>query len=268
MKYLIFISAILIFSSCKKDNINTNQPIHPYLSSIKYYSNRVLLIDSFLYDSRMRLTNFIQHKYDSSGTSVIQGRLAASFQYNLNENIPQSYVFDGLPQIETHLLSFDSRNRIIKDTSLNGTHNVVYYSYSDAGFFSTFLFGGDFLYRQLDSISISNENIIEEKVYYSNGSPTAEFSGSIQSEYASLSNPVYQPAITLTIGPLLHILTYDGFGGLNDFTSKNLFRKIIIRTPANPAIERNYIWNTDSNGNVITGTISGAPQNYIEFNYY
>lgn len=268
MKYLVFISFIIFCTSCKKDSNSARPASQPYLSTIKYYYDRSLIADSFLYDTDMRLISYAQHKWDSNGLSVVQARLEASFQYNLNEMIPQSYVFTGLSQVENHSLTFDSQNRIIKDTNLNGTHNVVYYSYSNTGISSTFLFGGNFSDRQVDSIFVSNGNILERRVYYSNGNPTAVLSGSLQCEYTSFSNPAYQPAITSTIGPLLHILTYDGYGGFHDFTSKDLFRKLIFRTDSDPAIERTCSWNRNNNGNVINGTISGALQSYVEFSYY
>lgn len=268
MKYIFPLLVLFTFSSCKKDNNNSRPSTRPYLSLIKYHYGRTLVVDSFFYDTEKRLTDFTQHRYDTNGTSVAQGRLAASFQYNSNDDIPHSYVLTGLSQIENHSLSFDSQNRIIKDTSLNGTHNVVYYSYSDVGISSAFLFGGDILDRQLDSIFIVNGNVSEERIYYSNNSPIAEFSGSAQYEYSSSLNPTYQPAITPTIGPLLHILIYDGFGGFTDFASKNLFNKMIFRNNTNTTTERNCIWSLDSNGNVISGRISGPQPSYFEFSYY
>jgi hypothetical protein len=266
MKYLVFFSIIFIYS-CKKDNTNSSLSSRPYLSSIKYSSAGTLVVDSFVYNPDMRLVNFVQHKYDSNGISVIHGRLEAFFQYNTSESVPHSYVYTG-SQIENHSLTFDSQNRIIKDTSLNGTHNVVYYAYSAVGMSSMFLFGGNFLQRQLDSLFISKENMDEETFYYSNGNPIAEFSGSLQQEYSSFTNPTYQPGIISTIGPLLHILTYDGYGGFNDFISKNLFNKMVFLDDTNTTVEGNGNWNTDTNGNVVNGTITGPIQAYIEFSYY
>lgn len=268
MRYLISLSVLFIYSSCKKSDFASRPSSNTYLATIKYSYNRSLVIDSFSYDSQHRITSFVQHKYDSNGVSVIQARLEAAFQYNMNESIPTSYLFRNMSETENHSLTYDSQNRIIKDTALNGTMNVIYYSYSDGVISSVFLFGGRFLERQLDSIFLSNNNVFNERFYYSNGNPIAKFSGSLKTEFSAISNPTYQPAITSTIGPLLHILSYDGYGGFWDFTSKNLYTKITFTDDTNTTTEESCYWNTNANGSVINGTISGPFQAYVEFSYH
>jgi hypothetical protein len=275
MKNLFLVVTISLFLfSCKKDSTSpNNNPTGStaYVSSIRFVSPQTQQVDSLMYDTAHHIVQFLQYDYDSTGTTPIADSITVVFSFAPNATVPQSYTYSHIGQgdvNDVHDLTYDANSRIIKDTSLSGTGFVTSFSYPTNIIASTILFEGSYYDNQLDSLFLSNGNVTTNRVYYSNMSYTETLSGSGQFGYSSYANPAYYPAIANSVGPLLNLLTYDGFGGYTDFNSKELIDQISGTGGGLPPIPVNINWATDNKGRVGKGTAAGIPGSYIQFYYY
>ncbi|PWT71251.1 MAG: hypothetical protein C5B59_18595 [Bacteroidetes bacterium] len=263
--------------SCNKDNSasGSSNSSTTLLSSARFYTHSNQIVDSFSYDSAKRLVRFAQHGYDTSAGYPVQDSIITEFSFPTNHSLPDSYTYlDGRQGIPVHhQLFYDAQNRIIKDTSASGTGFVTYYSYSENTIVSTVLFEGsnnpgDY---QIDTMFMSNGDIQREHIYYPNLSGTGDsLSANLFLGYSAYPNPGYQSSISQSVGPLLFILTYDGYGGFTDFISRNLLNKLAGSGSGLPPGGVNYTVIPDAGGKIIESDMEpGTPYGgVIKYTYY
>jgi hypothetical protein len=227
----VFLFAVLCFCivSCKKadnpsvNNNNNNSNNNPaplsYVSSIWVYSAPNEIVDSFTYDTSHHIAVFAQYMYDST-RKTFNDRIADTYSFSGTDTVPSSYIqtylsISGLMNV-THDLSYDSQNRIIKDTALDGSGFVIYFSYSLNSITSTVLFEGTTADEQISVSDLSNGNVSSTSIQGSGLQTGASFG------YSTYANPAYNPAVANTIGPLLFLQSFDGYGGYQDFISQKL----------------------------------------------
>lgn len=224
------LSAVL--DSCQKSGTEDNKPAATisYLSSIRSYSPQFQVVDSFKYDDAHRVAVWTSYSYDSTNGIPLTDQLQVAFSFTGNNPVPASYTYThalNAPMKGVHQLSYDGQNRIIKDTALNGTGFVTYFSYPGNSIAINLFFSSGYPDKQLDTLFISGGNVIEERLYFMNSSPTTDsLVGAPQFGYSSYANPAYHAEIASTIGPLLHTIALNGFGGYSDFISKNAVNKV------------------------------------------
>jgi len=272
-KLPLYLSIVLIFlCSCKKNNSGSSTPSDYYLSSVVASQLGTRIVDSFYYDTLHRINTFIQSIYD---TPIIgQGAPYVStwnvqFIYQGSNAWPSSYTYyQSSPGYYSgyHLLSDDSANRIIKDTCLNGTGNVFYFSYPNneivitAGEIASF--GG-----YTNTLFISNGNISQE-ASYTPSVPSTTLPANFF--YAPVANPGYHPLISDYIGPLLNILNTSS-GMIVDFISKNAWQgSSQSEGPSGPVSTTSYTLETDNKGRLVKMMLTSFPVtwNTVLFNYY
>src|SRR5215467_10821065 len=120
---ILFMAILFLIASCKKDSSTPSQNgSSNYLSSVRMYSPKTQIVDSFLYDNNNRDATFAQYIYDSKYGNAISTSLLAVFSFPPNGNLPTGYQFE-IPsnnQFESHQLTFDNQNRVIKDSASPG----------------------------------------------------------------------------------------------------------------------------------------------------
>lgn len=271
--YLILCAFSIIFAfSCKKSGSSNNNSSAYYLSSVINYSPHRRIVDSFTYDSSHRVARFAQYAYDSSTGTPAFASLTADFALPANGSAPPtSYTYTANGNQDMHILSYDGQGRITKDTSLSGKGFVTYYSYPNNNIATTVLFDRTPFNNQIDTLFISNGNIGGYHIYFPNNAGTADsLEGVINFGFSSVTNPAYHAAISKSIGPLLYILQFDGYGGSLDPISPNVFNSLSgveSGLPPNVTIKFNPV--TDSKGRLIQLTSSfGGAASLIVYNYY
>jgi hypothetical protein len=275
-KWPLVLCALVIFCvfACKKSNSpGSSSSSNAWLSSMSSYSSKSRIVDSFSYDSAHRIARLAQYVFDSTrGYPLLYGFTVDFALPAGSGSAPTSYTYKNIPAsgaADLHLLSYDGQGRIIKDASTSSTHFVTNFSYPNNNIASTTLFDGTPLNRQIDTLFMNNGNIGTEHIYLPNNAGTADsLQGSLQFGYASTANPAYHEAIANSIGPLLFLIHLDGYGGLDDFLSKNILNKI-SGTGLTPGGSLNYSLSNDSKGRLSSMTASyGGQFNTITFRYY
>jgi hypothetical protein len=183
------------------------------------------------------------------------------YQSSLGYSVPPLDYYSGY-----HLLSDDSDNRIIKDTCLNGTGNVFYFSYPNNEIVITAgesaSIGG-----YTNTLFISNGNISQEASYTPSIPSTVLPANFI---YAPVANPGYHPLISYYIGPLLNVLNTSS-GTIVDFISKNAWQgSSQSEGPSGPVSSTSYTLETDNKGRLVKMTLTSFPVtwNTVLFSYY
>jgi hypothetical protein len=275
-KWSLLLCAFILFFvfACKKSGSPGNNPSSSsYLSSITSYSPQTRIVDSFTYDSTHRIARFAQYVYDSSQGSPSFYGFTVDFALPASGWQPSSYTYNSVPASgapNLHQLSYDGQGRISKDTSVSGSHFVTYYSYANNNIASTVLFDGTRQNNQVDTLFMNNGNVGTEHVYYPNNNATADsLEGNLQFGYASTANPAYHAETTNSIGPLLFILNFDGYGNFADFISKNVLNKVSAAAGLPPGASINYNLINDSKGRLsqMTAFFGGASETII-YKYY
>lgn len=263
---------ILCSISCKKSSSSNNNSSAYYLSSVTNYSPQQRIVDSFTYDSSHRLARFAQYAYDSTTGNPRFAFWTADFALPANGSAaPTSYTYTANGKQDMHILSYDGQGRITKDTSLSGSGFVTYYSYPNNNIATTVLFDGTPLNNQVDTLFISNGNIGAYHIYFPNNAGTADsLEGALNFGFSSLNNPAYHAAVSKSIGPLLYILQFDGYGGSLDPISTNVFTSISgVENGLPPNVTIKYNPVTDSKGRLIQlATSYGAAAGILLYNYY
>jgi hypothetical protein len=192
------------FFSCRKSSVTT--PATPsFVASITQYGNLIRRIDSLKYDTSNNITELVHYDYDSTGSTPVLDTIHTVFSYLNDSTTPTGYTSSGT----LHQLIYDSLNRIIKDSSKDGSGNTVSFSYStNIIVYTKELFVPSHMIT-VDSLFFTNGNISRVLSY----NPSSSGIGSLGEDYQysgyAYTNPLYHPAITHSIGPLLHFMTYD-----------------------------------------------------------
>jgi hypothetical protein len=270
---LCILGLFLVFS-CKKSNGDATAAANAYVSSVITYSPQSQLVDSFTYDSSRRLTQFSQLAYDSTSGFPQFATYSVDFAYDGSNTTPSSLTVIDISSGnfgDKHILSFDGQGRIVKDTSLSGSGYVGFYSYPGNNIASVVLFEGTAQNNVIDTLFMTNDNMGEERVYNAQipGQPDV-LDGDIVFGFSSTANPVFHHAISNAIGPLLTNFALNGFGGVTDFNSKNIFDRISGAGPGVPVgFSANYTLTNDGKGR-LSKMMGSSGGNYATtvFNYY
>ncbi|MEI9934991.1 MAG: hypothetical protein WDM71_09110 [Ferruginibacter sp.] len=145
--------------------------------------------------------------------------------------VPSSYsIYDvQSDSTEIHQLSYDSANRIVKDT-INTSGFVHYFKYSGsdtiASLIYMFAITGNPVYDQpeIDSLILTNGNVTRE--FRCDGTTYLGFhSTPVIYSFTSYPNPAYIAKVANSVGPLLSIIPFTGLrivNGFNYFMSKDI----------------------------------------------
>jgi hypothetical protein len=237
------------------------------LASIKQNIILNLLLLNFVYDAQHRITALITS--EAIGPNYESNKYVFNFT-NASDTIPYTYYTNpdlgpSLDDTSLHQLSYDSLNRIIKDTVI---YDAVFYNlyvstfgYSgDSTFFTCLLYGSSTFQNppQGDTAILTNGNVTQFHCPYSYSS-TQFFNFTLNQTFSNYPNPLYWKPLASTIGPLLYFipLIYN-YNAYNQYLSKN-----IIATTDGTTTNTNF--TTDSKGRV-TQYISGSDTTF--FNYY
>jgi hypothetical protein len=244
--------SILIFS-CKKATVN-GPSIPSYIASITQYASKIRRVDSLKYDTSYNIAEIVHYDYDSSGSTPVLDTIPTVFAYMTDSTPPVTYSQSGF----THKLEYDGQNRVIKDSTEDGTANYTAFSYSN----NCIVY-----YREVfipshsitvDSLFFTNGNITTVKSY----NPSSGGVGTLGEDYEYGNyidaNPAYHPVITNTIGPLLHFMLYDYYYATTeaDMLSHKMAGSLHATGTAlsvDPAVFTSVI-ETDGQGRVVQST--------------
>ncbi|HLX90828.1 MAG TPA: hypothetical protein VKR32_04050 [Puia sp.] len=255
-KMILACFAGMAILSCRKNSSSSAPPPTDklyYASSARILSPLTQIIDSVIYDSSHHLARLWQMAYDTTSGTASADSIEIVFNPGGN-GVPDSYTFSDFGSGDTgdvHHLAYDGQNRIIGDSSLSGSGFVNHFTYPPNAIASTLLFDASGTDNQIDTLVITNGNISSETVYYPNNTGTGDtLSGQVYFGYSPYPNPLYNPAVAATIGPLVYLLLYDGFGGYYDVISKNVINKITGVAAGLPSGGATYTIVPDSQGRV------------------
>lgn len=274
-KSILFLCLGFFMISCHKDGSNNGNSgsSTDYLSSVTSSSPKTKYVDSFLYDGSHRLTGFAQYVYDTSSGYSESYSSQISFTLPASGSAPSAYTYsDDQVTGDQHKLSYDAQGRIIKDTSISGSGFVTYFSYSGSNIAIKVLFDGSPLNNQIDSLFLSNGNIGSQHVYFPNDAGTADsLVGNLQFGYNQIANPAYHADISSAVGPLLHVLQFDGYSNFVDPISQKALNSVVGMAEGLPGNSSfSYNLSTDSKGrlSVVTSNAPGAAGSMIVYRYY
>jgi hypothetical protein len=276
------LSAIILAVSCVKSTPATgggsgsgssNPSNNSYLSSIRNNTPLAQVVDSFTYDNSNRLTKITIAA--NSSNSHLSGESTVTFSYSGSSTTPGSYIINNPNQnSSSHQLYYDGQDRINKDSALDGTGLVTYWSYSSGNIVSTTISGSS--EQMIDTLFFTNGNLTANHSYIANNTGTVDtLLSSTQYTYNSIVNPCYHQAIASTIGPLLNNLVIDG--GFTDFVSG--YAKSSVTNNPLPGLHglpvaqstQTLTWTTDSKDRAATLKVTdpqiGLVGNLI-FSYY
>jgi YD repeat-containing protein len=277
MKYLLLLSFVLsalLIVACKKDNSSGNSGSNTsYLSSVTLVSPQTMVVDSFAYDSSHRVASFTQTTFDTTSGSPVTGSWSAVFALAAGSSAPpQTYTNNLTGVTETHQLTYDGQGRIIKDTSLGASGWVIYFSYPNSNINITALYDGTVANSIADTLTISNGNIGTAQYYAPNNAGTADsLEDLIKFGFSSISNPAYHATLTGSIGPLIQILAFSGYGGGLDVISQKAFNSedAVLSDGLPPNTTINFTLTTDSQGRLSTQSAGfGGIGVTITYRYY
>jgi len=250
---LLVISVITFFGSCQKQLHSDNiVPAGSHLVSVYSYGYGELHIDSFSYNGSGYLTRLQQWTYDSTGPVIISD--SADFVFSFpGAGLPaSSFTLSSLNAgtsnpVEKHMLFYDNKNRIIKDSLSNavtGSKALTKYSYETNYIVSdNFLKNNSGLTKTVtDSFFIAASNNITNLVFYN--SPSV-YGGKHIYTYSSDLNPFHDKVLTENLGIWL-TLTTD-----NDFISQNTFITITVENSAPQPFTSHFTWSKNPSGKVV-----------------
>jgi len=271
---------IILAASCVKSRPTTgggsgssNPSNNSYLSSVLNNTPLAPIVDSFTYDNSNRLTKITI--IANSSKSHLSGESTVTFSYSGSNPTPVSYIINNPNQsTSSHQLNYDGQNRITKDSTLDGTGLVTYWSYSNGNIVSATKSGSS--EQMIDTLFFTNGNVTANHSYIANNAGTVDtLLSSSQYTYTTIVNPCYHQAIASTFGPLLNNLVIDG--GFTDFVSgdakSTATNSGFLGLDGLPAAQstQTFDWTTDSKGRAailkVTDSQIGTIGN-LTFSYY
>ena len=270
----LFLCAAILIASCKKNSTGptATDVSKYYVSSVRNYAPGYLGIDSFSYNSSNLLTRYVQYENDSTNGTPIVDSVFYIFSYSGSSPVPSSYTYlqPSVGTNEVHQLSYDAQNRVTGDVCATRIGFFVNLSYPAGNDAATVQFSSSVGDNQIDTLTITNGNATKQVVYYPNSAGTADsLEGTLKIGYSANGNPAYHAAISNSLGPLLFILSLDGFSNFVDFNSKDMANSITDIEPGVPNRTINYSFTSDSKGRVSKANYSGYPDTYrLVYSYY
>jgi hypothetical protein len=251
---------IFLFCACKKSNSsNNNSNSNSWLSSITSWSPGSSIVDSFTYDSSHRVASFLQFENDTTSGNIATGNWSAVFSLPAASSAPPTTYTNTLTGTsELHQLLYDGQGRIIEDSSTGTSGWIIYFSYPGNNIAITALFDGTIADGFVDTLFPSGGNISNVHVYGPNNAGTADsLEAAIKFGYSSIANPAYHSAIASSLGPLIYVLAFAGYGGNIDPISQKAFNSLSgvgDGLPSNVTV--GYTLTTDSQGRLIQQTVN------------
>jgi hypothetical protein len=250
--FYLAILMLFLFGACKKHNSsNNNSNSNSWLSSITSWSPGTAIVDSFSYDSSHRIASFMQFEFDTSTGTPLSGNWSAVFSLPAGASAaPPSYTNNLTGYSELHQLFYDGQGRIIEDSSTGYSGWIIYFSYPNNNIAITALLDGTIANSIVDTLYLSGGNIANVHVYGPNNAGTADsLEGVLKFGYSGIADPAYHSAIASSVGPLIYMLSFSGYGANIDPISQKAFNSLSgvgDGLPSNVTI--NYTLTTDSQG--------------------
>ena len=272
--FLTVIICILFTVSCTRSNQPSPQPdpnpgptpdpqipvgrALPLLDSFTYYTvgpkEITLSKGKMIYDVSGRLTDIYSTTTDSTidHQPLRPDTLDFILKYKGSDSLPSAYTNyeASLSTLAANgFLNYDDQGRMSQDSGTNSQNSWIYkYLYSDGKIIQNSGFG-------TDSIIVVNDNVELWKYFM----VITNFT------YSVYPNPFYQPALAKHITPLMVFNNFDIF-------SRNLYNSSTSQyVNSSPYQIVNYSWNTNTNGQVISGTgtdaNTGSVIQYFWFTY-
>lgn len=223
-----------------------------YPSTVTVYGYQTGISITLVYDASHRIAGFSETDNDSSGSSPVSSTV--TYTFNLPASGPPTgyTVTNPLYGSSTGTLLYDAQGRIIEDTSLDGSGDVVYYSYPSS---STISYAAS--YGTDVTVTLSGGNIVTNDE--TDSSAVAGGGNVLQFGYSSLANPLYNS----TIEPSMGIWFYSNVETqAMDFVSQNMFNHV----NDNAGNDIGLTLSQDSQGRV-TQAAGGSGQNSIRIVY-
>jgi len=269
--FLLICVAALLFS-CKKsssgpstnnnNNSNNNTTIAGndslfFVSSVKSYNTGQLVEDSFVYNNVNKVSKFLQYNYDTTSGTPQKDSIITVFTFTGTDTVASSYI-QGSQQ---HLLTYDAQDRVVKDTCIGGSGYVVYFSYNTNNIICTSLLDGTLTNSQIDTLNINSSGNVTSSVLWNSPSDLS----SISFAFSSYNNPMYNPGITKTQGPVIFIQALDGVQGIVDNISKKQSSNESIIDEGSFVGSVGFVISLDARKRVAQYTASGTT---VIFTYY
>ena len=262
MNHRLVAGCILVMAlACNKDSSKIQNSSTLPLSSTRYSSlNQRSIRQNFNYDGNQNITGLTFSIADTSGSEVATNNGDYSFTYTAGSNLPSAYIYhyhnillargyDGGAQSESHLLYYNSDNRLIKDSGLFNMP-TTYFSYSGNTItWSIWIHDGDSVvsyYR--DSVVLDNQGMLAFNYQFNKNGASWNINTISYMNNENLKNPFYQKNRSESLGILF--LAQN----LGDFISADLMTEF-----------GSSGWITDSWSRVV----SNVPENgeIIQFTY-
>ena len=258
---LVLIFIMVFALACNKDSSGPS-----YLSDLPTSYTRYGTLnqrsdrETFNYDANQNIAKISFLILDTSGEEVLIDSGSYSFTYTSGSNLPSGYTYnyhntmpvrgyDGLSQLETHLLYYNSDQRLIKDSGLD-YRPTSYFNYSGNTItYSTWLHYGDSLvsyYR--DSVLLDDQGMLAFNYQINKNGENWDIYTIPYQNNANLNNPLYRKNLSGSLGILF--LAQD----LGDFISRDLMTEYVT-----------FDWITNSSGRVF-GNLPGNGE-IIQFTY-
>lgn len=255
-----------LLGGCSKHNSTpTNVPVD--LSSARFYTPHIQVIDSFHVDFNKRIIQYTQYKDDTTGGFPATDSIVAIFVYSGGATTPTSFTLSrpsvGLSDL--HQLTYDAQGRIIMDTSAGGFG--AHFSYPGSNIATRLNYGSTPGTIKADTLFITNGNVSSLRIYISNSGGTGDSLYSAMTfARSTLPNPGYRQQAAENMGVLLFHLSILGFNGYADFVSPTIADNLIQIYPNSQSILLSFL--TDSQGRVITAYIAGVPLSVYSYAFY
>jgi hypothetical protein len=295
MKFLVSVLlCVLICSSCKKSAGTNGQPLaqDSLLSSLTDYFplEHSGSLATYSYNQNRQLAKLSIYGHDTSGGTILVDSTIQTFAVTSSSTPPPAYDvtwfkddFNSPTQAtEHHICLYDNQKRIIMDSisiSTDGGLSNQIFTYNNGNIITDWLFPdqytpGFYSISQIDTMFLTTANMTSN-IDYSAGYGFDSIGNYVIIQvdsnelntysYGTLANPLYQPALSNSLGATLR------FNNEGDFISKNLPGKWTTYTITGPPTTLSYTWTTDAAGKVIRGvgtnTSTGDAEEIITFIY-
>jgi|GEM_PF-941077 len=255
--FSLFLVFPVLFLSCKKDSGTSDvSATASHITAVYAQDDHYVHVDSLNYDSNGRIARIRQWTYDTTAgvTFPVLDSTDYTFVFSGNGTVPASFTMTSsyITGTESHILYYDSQNRIVKDSLVNlSDGNFVSANYR----YGTNLLAFD-VYKRNNNIVVkaetdslfpaANGNIYNANLHY------LDYNNQIAEEkyittFSTYSNPFYNKAVAESVGMFL-----SGLLAL-DFISPNMFSTTSTTSSSGYSDMLSYTWTRDAKGRVVKG---------------
>jgi hypothetical protein len=265
-KNLIFLSAAIIWISCNKSNNTSTPPVVNTLVktfSVYYTQSHTKNVTMFSYQQTDLLASLREYGLDTINGIASEDSLSLSFKVTDASTPPASLDatysdFQTPPAVNSyqHLLTYDGQNRLVLDsvTSSTNNNNTFIRGFYDAlgnttlqWFYPDASVSSGYALNQIDTLFIPAGDI-QTEINYSVNQGAQNYNYINTATYSSTVNPLYNQAISKTLGCMLV------FSQLGDYISNHLPTQVTRQQLGSATTTVDYVWTTDGTGKVVSGT--------------